>query len=94
MIEDMVNSIGEKEILDWIHGDYKNRIGWGFTAERDDLGNWRTSTFANGEIRDLAMCLVEILTQSEELRNVIFGAAEICREREKLEQELKSGGEA
>lgn len=49
MIEDMDNSIGEKEILDWIQEDYKNRIGWGFTAERDDLGNWRINTFGDGQ---------------------------------------------
>ncbi len=94
MIEDMVNNIGEKQILDWLHEDYRNRIGWGFTAERNDLGNWRISSFGDGETRDLAMCLVEILKPSEGLRNVIFAAADIYRENKKLELKLKSGGEA
>ena len=90
----MVNSKGEKEIIDWMQRDYKNRIGWGFTAEKNDLGSWRISTFGDGEIRDLAMCLVEILKQSEGLRNVIFGAADIYQECKKFEPKIKNGGEA
>lgn len=89
----MTDIIKEK-VYNWLQGGDGKRAGFGFIAEKNEEEHWEIDTFGVGDMRDLALILIDILQKVEGSEDFICAAVDAYRKEKEGGIKLENRGEA